>query len=137
MTRVYLALGTNLGDRAANLAFARSELGLLPGSRIVATSSVEETAPLGARDQPPYLNQMLLVETGLPPRILLEACRAVEDAAGRLRGERWESRTLDIDIVRYGDLSVNQPDLTIPHPGLPDRDFWQREIREIEQSVGQ
>lgn len=133
LERVYLALGSNLGDREANLAFARRELGLLPGSRILAQSSIEETAPLGGRDQPAYLNQMLLLETGLPPRILLEACRTVEDAAGRVRRERWESRSLDIDIVRYGDLAVNEPDLTIPHPGLKDRDFWQREIGEIQQ----
>jgi len=132
MTKVYLALGTNLGDREMNLAFARKELGLLPASQILAKSSVEETAPLGGREQPPYLNQMLLLETVLPPRVLLDACRAIEEAAGRVRHERWGSRTLDIDIVRYGDLSLSEPDLTIPHPGLKDRDFWQREIAEIE-----
>ena len=131
--RVYLALGSNLGDRELNLAFARKELGLLPASQILAKSAVEETAPLGGREQPAYLNQMLLLETVLPPRVLLDACRAIEDAAGRVRRERWESRTLDIDIVRYGDLTVNEPDLTLPHPGLKDRDFWQREISEIDQ----
>jgi 2-amino-4-hydroxy-6-hydroxymethyldihydropteridine diphosphokinase len=136
MTKVYLALGTNLGDRELNLAFARKELGLLPASQILAKSAVEETAPLGGHEQPPYLNQMILLETVLPPRVLLDACRAIEDAAGRERRERWESRTLDIDIVQYGNLTVNEPDLTIPHPGLKDRDFWQREIREIEQQQG-
>ena len=136
MTRVYLALGTNRGDRELNLAFARKELDLLPGSQILAKSAVEETAPLGGREQPAYLNQMLLLETVFPPRVLLDACRSIEDAAGRVRRERWASRTLDIDIVRYGDLTVNEPDLTIPHPGLKDRDFWQREIREIEQQQG-
>ena len=133
--RVYLALGTNLGDREMHLAFARNELGLLPTSLILAKSSVEETEPLGGKEQPPYLNQMLLLETGLPPRVLLDACRAIESAAGRVRHERWASRTLDIDIVRYGDITVNEPDLTIPHPGLKDRDFWQREIEEIERSL--
>ena len=132
MTKVYIALGTNLGDRELNLAFARKELGLLPASQILAKSSVEETAPLGGKEQPPYLNQMLLLETILPPRVLLDACRSIENAAGRVRHERWASRILDIDIVRYGDLAVNEPDLTIPHPGLTDRDFWQREIQEID-----
>ena len=136
MVKVYLALGSNLGDREMNLAFARKEIGLLPASLILAKSSVEETAPLGGRDQPAYLNQMLLLETVLPPRVLLEACRAIENAAGRVRHERWASRTLDIDIVRYGDLSLNETDLTIPHPGLKDRDFWQREIQEIEKRNG-
>ena len=133
MVRAYIALGSNLGDREINLAFARKELGILPTSLLLAKSAVEETAPLGGKDQPPYLNQMLLLETGLPPRVLLEACRNIENAAGRVRRERWESRTLDIDIVRYGELSVNEPDLILPHPGLKDRDFWQREIREIER----
>jgi 2-amino-4-hydroxy-6-hydroxymethyldihydropteridine diphosphokinase len=133
MARAYLALGSNLGDRELNLAFARKELSLLPASQLLAKSAVEETRPLGGKDQPPYLNQMLLIETAMTPRILLDACRAIENAAGRVRRERWESRTLDIDIVRYGDLSVNEPDLTLPHPGLKDREFWQREIREIEQ----
>jgi 2-amino-4-hydroxy-6-hydroxymethyldihydropteridine diphosphokinase len=136
MVRAYIALGSNLGDRELHLAFARKEIGLLPASQVLAKSAMEETAPLGGREQPAYLNQMLLLETGLPPRLLLDACRAIEDAAGRVRRERWESRTLDIDIVRYGDLTVNEPDLIIPHPGLKDRDFWQREIREIEQRQG-
>ena len=135
-TLVYLALGSNLGDRELNLAFARKEIGLLPGSQILAKSAVEETAPLGGQEQPAYLNQMLLLETVFPPRVLLDACRAIEDAAGRVRRERWASRTLDIDIVRYGELTVTEPDLTIPHPGLKDRDFWQREIRDIEQQQG-
>jgi 2-amino-4-hydroxy-6-hydroxymethyldihydropteridine diphosphokinase len=133
MERAYLALGSNLGDREMNLAFARNELGLLPASRILAKSAVEETAPLGGKEQPAYLNQMLLLETGMPPRVLLEACLAIERAAGRVRRERWGARVLDIDIVTYGDLAVNEPDLTIPHPGLPEREFWHREIADIER----
>jgi 2-amino-4-hydroxy-6-hydroxymethyldihydropteridine diphosphokinase len=133
-TLVYLALGSNLGDRQAHLAFARAELDRLPGTRVVAASSEEETQPLAERDQPDFLNQMLLVETALAPRELLMACRAIETAAGRVRHERWGDRTLDIDIVRFGTLALNEPDLTIPHPGLADRDFWQREIAELERS---
>jgi 2-amino-4-hydroxy-6-hydroxymethyldihydropteridine diphosphokinase len=132
MENVYLALGSNLGDRAGHLAFAREQLAALPHSRVVAVSTVEETQPLGGRDQPAYLNQMVLMETGLSPRDLLRAARTIEQRAGRERHERWGSRTLDIDIVRYGDWRVAEPDLTIPHPGLTDRDFWQREIAEIE-----
>ncbi len=133
--RAYLALGSNLGDRAAHLAFARHELGLLPGSRIVASSAVEETAPLGGRVQPPYLNQMVLLETGLSPRQLLDACLAIEDAAGRIRREAWASRTLDIDIVRYGDETIREPGLVVPHPGFAEREFWQRELAEIERAL--
>jgi 2-amino-4-hydroxy-6-hydroxymethyldihydropteridine diphosphokinase len=134
MSRAYVALGSNLGDRAVNLNLARERLAALPGSRILAASSIEETEPLGGMAQPAYLNQMLLLETDLSPRALLEVCRAIELAAGRVRHTRWEPRTLDIDIVQYGDTVVNEPDLQVPHPGLGDREFWIREIAEIVQA---
>ena len=129
-----MALGSNVGDRAAHLAHARQRLGTLPGTRLVAASRVEETAPLGGGPdaQPSYLNQMVLLETTLEPAALLEHCRRIEAERGRERRERWGPRTLDLDIVRYGDRTVRQPDLTIPHPELPNRDFWQREIAELE-----
>lgn len=129
---VYVALGSNLGDRAAHLGAARAALAALPGTRIVAASTVEETVPLGGKAQPPYLNQMVRLETRLEPRALLEACQAIERAEGRVRGERWGSRSLDVDIVRYGRRHVAEPDLIIPHPELPNRDFWQRELAELE-----
>jgi len=127
-----VALGSNLGDRAAHLAHARARLGALPGTRLVAESRVDETVPLGPVAQPPYLNQMVLLETSLTPAELLAHCLAIEAERGRARRERWGPRTLDLDIVRYGDQTVRQPDLTIPHPELQTRDFWQREIAELE-----
>jgi len=127
-----VALGSNLGDRAAHLAHARARLGALPGTRLVAESRVEETVPLGPVAQPPYLNQMVLLETSLTPAELLAHCLAIEAERGRARRARWGPRTLDLDIVRYGDQTVRQRDLTIPHPELPKRDFWQREIAELE-----
>ncbi len=134
MERAYVALGSNLGDRAANLAAARRGLAALPGTALVRTSAVEETEPLGGREQPAYLNQMALIETALSPRELLLACQAIEQAAGRVRApaDRWASRTLDLDIVRFGSRRVNEPGLTIPHPALPDREFWQRELAELD-----
>lgn len=121
-----------MGDRAAHLAHARARLGALPGTRLIAASRVEETAPLGPVAQSPYLNQMVLLETTLPPAELLAHCRRIEAERGRERRERWGPRTLDLDIVRYGNHTVREPDLTIPHPELPNRDFWQREIVELE-----
>jgi 2-amino-4-hydroxy-6-hydroxymethyldihydropteridine diphosphokinase len=129
---VYVALGSNLGDRSAHLAAARAALGRLPATRLVAASAVEETVPLGGKAQPPYLNQMVLLETRLEPRALLDACQAIEDAQGRVREERWGSRTLDLDIVRFGRRQVADPDLIIPHPELANRDFWQRELAELQ-----
>ena len=130
--RAFIALGSNLGDREGHLAAARAALAALPRTRLVAASRVEETAPLGGMDQPRYLNQMVALETALEPRALLAACQAIERSRGRVRTERWGARTLDLDIVRYGDRRVAEPDLIIPHPGLPHRDFWQRELAELE-----
>jgi 2-amino-4-hydroxy-6-hydroxymethyldihydropteridine diphosphokinase len=130
--RVYVALGSNLGDRSAHLEHARRALAALPGTSLIATSSIEETAPLAGMDQPPYLNQMVLLETALTPRALLEAGQAVEQAAGRVRTVRWGPRTLDIDIVRFGDRHLDEPDLIIPHPELTNRDFWLRELAELQ-----
>ena len=130
--RAYVALGSNLGDRAAHLDAARDALARLPDTRLVAVSAMEETAPLGGMAQPPYLNQMALLETRLSPRALLEACQAIELAEGRVRNGRWGARTLDLDIVRFGRRHVAEPDLMIPHPELVHRDFWQRELAELQ-----
>lgn len=129
--RAFVALGSNLGDRAAHLAAARAALAALPGTRLLAVSAVEETAPLGGLDQPAYLNQMALLETTLGAEALLDALQAIERANGRERHGRWGSRTLDLDIVRYGDLVRRDARLTLPHPGLDERDFWQRELAEL------
>ena len=131
--RVYVALGSNVGDRAAHLAHARARLGRLPGTRLLGTSTVEETAPLGPVPQGPYLNQMVVLETTLEPRELLEQLHAIEAERGRVRSVRWGPRTLDLDIVRYGDRAVREPELTIPHPELEHRDFWLREIAELDR----
>jgi 2-amino-4-hydroxy-6-hydroxymethyldihydropteridine diphosphokinase len=127
-----VALGSNLGDRDAHLRVAREALASLPNTSLVAASTIEETLPLGGMDQPRYLNQMVLLETGLEPHDLLQALHAIERQEGRERTERWGARTLDLDIVRFGNRRVNERDLIIPHPGLLDRDFWQRELAEIE-----
>lgn len=127
----FVALGSNLGDRAAHLAHARAALGTLPDTSLIAESSIEETEPLGPMPQPAYLNQMVLLRTSLSPRALLHACLAVEQRAGRVRGARWGPRTLDLDIVRVGALRVDEPGLSIPHPEFPRRPFWQRELAEL------
>jgi 2-amino-4-hydroxy-6-hydroxymethyldihydropteridine diphosphokinase len=126
-----VALGSNLGDRAAHLQAGREALRALPGTRLIAASAIEETAPLAGMDQPPYLNQMVLLATDLEPRALLQACQAIERREGRQRSERWGARTLDLDIVRFGNRQVKESDLIIPHPELPNRDFWRRELAEL------
>jgi 2-amino-4-hydroxy-6-hydroxymethyldihydropteridine diphosphokinase len=128
----YIALGSNLGDRAAHLRAARDSLSALPVTELLAASAIEETPPLAGMEQPPYLNQMVLLATGLEPRALLEACQAIEQRQGRQRSERWGPRTLDLDIVRFGQRRVHESDLIIPHPELANRGFWQRELAELE-----
>ncbi|MGZ8376705.1 MAG: 2-amino-4-hydroxy-6-hydroxymethyldihydropteridine diphosphokinase [Gemmatirosa sp.] len=131
---VYLALGSNLGDRDAHLAFARTRIGALPDTRVLDASPVEETAPIGPASQGPYLNQMLRVDTALAPEALLDACLAIEADAGRDRAAtpRWGARTLDVDLVLFGARRVDVPRLRVPHPELERRGFWQRELAALD-----
>ncbi|GAC1330732.1 MAG: hypothetical protein NVSMB17_08320 [Candidatus Dormibacteria bacterium] len=131
MTRTYLGLGSNLGDRAANLALARRRLADA-GVRVVAASSEENTTPLGGEAQPDYLNQVLEAETTLTPEALLELTKGIEREAGRSPGgAHWGPRELDIDILLFDGALIASDDLTIPHPGLVDRKFIHRELAEI------
>ena len=134
--RAWVALGSNLGDRAGYLAQAREALGRTPGITRVDAGVAEETPPLGGLDQPAYLNQMLLVHTDMAPRTLLHRCHEIERVAGRVRTSKWSSRTLDMDLVRFGDILCDLPELTLPHPGLRDRTFWAREIAALETHDG-
>ena len=132
----FIALGGNLGDRAAYLASARNALTLVPGVSLIAASRVEETAPLGSSAQPAYLNQMVVISTILTPESLLDHLQVIERGLGRVRARRWDVRTIDLDIVCFGSLRRSTPTLELPHPGLAVRDFWQREVAELEQLVG-
>ncbi len=119
----YLGLGSNLGDRLANLARAARLLAGQPGVRVVRSSRVYETEPVGGPAQPDYLNAVLEAETALRPRELLAACLGVEEAMGRVRGERWGPRVIDVDLLTYDDLEVDEPDLVLPHPRMHERGF--------------
>lgn len=130
----YIALGSNLGDRAGYLARAREALATLPLSRVIAESSIDETAPLGPIAQPPYLNQMVAVETSLDPRELLSHLQEIESREGRVRDARWGPRTLDLDIVCFDRQTVGDDDLRVPHPGLANRSFWKRELDELRRN---
>ena len=129
--RVFVALGSNVGDRARNLFEACRMMAALPRTVLVAASTVEDTAPIGPVAQGRFLNQMVLLETDLSPQDFLAHLLDIERVMGRERGERWGPRTMDLDIVRFGDRMVNEPGLTIPHPELPHRDFWRRELAEL------
>ena len=121
-TLAYLLLGSNLGDRAARLAQARRDLAATAG-RITAASALYETAAWGLEDQPAFLNQVLAVETKLSAPALLAACLAAEQQQHRARLVRWAARTLDVDMLLFGQEIINTPTLTVPHPALPARRF--------------
>ena len=120
--RAYLGIGSNLGDRLAHLQGAVDGLAATDGIVVVAVSAVFETDPIGP-EQPDYLNAVVAVDTTRSPRALLAACQRLEAHAERVREVRWGPRTLDVDIVFYGDDTVDEPDLRIPHPRWQERDF--------------
>src|SRR2546423_15666503 len=132
----YVALGSNLGDRDAHLARARKALAAIPQSRVIAESSIEETAPLGPVDQDKYLNQMVALETELSPRELLCQLQRIEQAAGRTREVRWAPRTLDLEIVRYETQPAADRVLVVPHPAARARGFWRREMAQLRAMLG-
>jgi 2-amino-4-hydroxy-6-hydroxymethyldihydropteridine diphosphokinase len=131
VTRAYLALGSNLGDRLANL---RRAVALLRerGVRLVRSSRVYETEPVGGPAQPKYLNAVVEVETELDPDDLLGACLETEDVLGRVRAERWGPRVLDVDVLTYGRDRIDQPDLVVPHPRMHERGFVLVPLLELE-----
>jgi 2-amino-4-hydroxy-6-hydroxymethyldihydropteridine diphosphokinase len=128
---VFIALGSNLGDRDAFLADARARIAALPGVTVLRESSIEETEPLGSVPQGAYLNQMLAARTTLTPPELLASLHDVERALGRERTVRWGPRTIDLDIVKYAHTTWSADDLVVPHPQLPHRPFWHRELAEL------
>ena len=121
--RAFLSLGANIGDRAASLRAGREALAALPATRLVAASPIYETAPQDLEDQPPFLNQVVCLETGLEPPDLLLECQAIERAAGRVRETRFGPRTLDVDILLVEGVESDDPRLTLPHPRLWRRAF--------------
>jgi 2-amino-4-hydroxy-6-hydroxymethyldihydropteridine diphosphokinase len=123
VTRAYLGLGSNLGDRLDHLQRGVDVLAAVEGIEVLAVSRVYETAPVGGPEQDDFLNAVLAVETALDPFALLAAAQAAEQAEQRVRTVRWGPRTLDVDVLRYGDERIATPDLEIPHPRMHERAF--------------
>jgi 2-amino-4-hydroxy-6-hydroxymethyldihydropteridine diphosphokinase len=129
--RAFLGMGSNEGDRLRFLREAVESLG-----RVSQVSPVYETDPVGGPPgQLQYLNLVVELETDLSPRALLGVCQRLEAAAGRVRGERWGPRTLDVDILLVDDLVVDEPDLTVPHPRMYERRFVMAPLADIAPDV--
>ena len=137
MTRAYVGLGANLGDRAATIAEAVARLGADPQVEVVAVSALRETAPEGPiQAQPAFLNGAVALETTLAPRDLLRRLLAVEADLGRTRsGPRGGPRTIDLDLLIYGETILDEPDLTLPHPRLQERRFALEPLAELQPGL--
>ncbi|PLR40992.1 2-amino-4-hydroxy-6-hydroxymethyldihydropteridine diphosphokinase [Chimaeribacter californicus] len=132
MIRVYLALGSNLAQPLDQVNAALDALAALPQTRQVACSSFYRSTPLGPKDQPDYLNAVVALDTTLLPEALLDATQAIEQQQGRVRkAERWGPRTLDLDMLLYGDQVIHTPRLTVPHYDMMNREFMLYPLAEI------
>lgn len=128
----YIALGSNLDNPLAQVRQAMEELARLPASRMLAASSLYRSPPMGPADQPDYINAVAALETTLSAHSLLDALQAIEQAHGRVRGpQRWGPRSLDLDMLLYGQEIINDQRLTIPHPGIAERAFVLFPLQEI------
>ncbi|MDQ4029733.1 MAG: 2-amino-4-hydroxy-6-hydroxymethyldihydropteridine diphosphokinase [Actinomycetota bacterium] len=131
MTRAYVGLGANLGDRESTI---RRAVELLPD--VAAVSTLRETDPVGYLDQPSFLNGVAALETELPPRELLERLLDVERALGRTReGPRFGPRTIDLDLLLYGETEIDEPGLTLPHPRMHERRFVLEPLAELDPAL--
>ncbi len=129
--RAYLGLGSNLGDRLANLSTAVELLKAHPEVRIIRASSLYETAPVGYLDQPWFLNAVVECQTTLDPRELLEVCLEVERTMGRVRRIKWGPRNIDIDLLLYEDQTLSEDGLEVPHPRMTERLFVLLPLEEL------
>jgi 2-amino-4-hydroxy-6-hydroxymethyldihydropteridine diphosphokinase len=123
MTAAHIALGSNLGDRAANLRTALEMLAQTAGISITAVSAIYETAPVGGPEQDHYLNACAALDTELTPTRLLLMMLDIEEKIGRVRKVRWGPRIIDLDLLLYGEIMMNTPLLELPHPRMSERDF--------------
>jgi 2-amino-4-hydroxy-6-hydroxymethyldihydropteridine diphosphokinase len=133
VTTAFVGIGSNLGEPERQIAAALEQLAAEDGIELVAASTLRETEPVGYLDQPSFLNGAAQLETALPPRELLERLLEIESRLGRVRGEgpRFGPRTIDLDLLLYGDETIDEPGLTVPHPRLAERRFALEPLAEL------
>jgi 2-amino-4-hydroxy-6-hydroxymethyldihydropteridine diphosphokinase len=131
LARVFLGMGSNLGDRSRVLEEAADLVARIPDTEVVRLSSVYETEPWGRSGQRDFLNQVAEIRTGLGAAVLLEACRSIENRLGRVRKSRWGPRTIDIDILYFDTAVIDEENLRIPHPAVAGRRFVLEPLAEI------
>ena len=134
-TKVYIGLGSNLAQPRRQIKAALKALAALPGTTVLANSGYYASKPMGPQDQPDYINAVVLVKTRLAPVVLLDALQAIEQQQGRVRQQHWGARTLDLDILLYGDEQIKLPRLEVPHRGISQRDFVYLPLLKINPAV--
>lgn len=132
MSKAVIALGTNIGNRNENLELAVSAIEKLQRIKILSRSGIYETKPWGVIDQPDFLNMVILVETNMPPHMLLGELLGIESAMGRIRTLRYGPRIIDLDIISYDNTLINDEFLTLPHPLAVNRDFVMKPLSDID-----
>ena len=135
MTLAYVGLGANVGPREVTLLRAVDLLAEADDVEVLAVSQLRETDPVGVVDQPRFLNGAVRIDTSLPPRALLELLLRIEQSLGRVREERWGPRTVDLDLLVYGGLTVDEPGLRVPHPRLHERRFALEPLAELDPEL--
>lgn len=130
--KAYIGLGSNLGDREAMIRIALDDLARLPGTKVLRASSLYDTEPLGDEEQPRFLNAVAEIDTELTARQLLWNLLLIEKRLGRVRSHRYGPRTIDLDLLTYGHLVIDEPDLQIPHPEMAKRSFVLVPLLEID-----
>jgi 2-amino-4-hydroxy-6-hydroxymethyldihydropteridine diphosphokinase len=134
-TTAFVGIGSNLGDREVHLRRAIELLSAEDGIEVTAVSEIRETEPVGPVEQGPFLNGAVRVETDLSPGELLGRLLAIEERMGRVRRERFGPRTIDLDLLVYGDETVDEPGLTVPHPRLQERRFALEPLAELDPGL--
>ncbi|GAM61737.1 2-amino-4-hydroxy-6-hydroxymethyldihydropteridine pyrophosphokinase [Vibrio ishigakensis] len=136
MITAYIAVGSNLGDPVAQAELAIKALEGIPSTRVLKASSLYSSTPMGPQNQPDYINAVVKIETELAPFELLDNTQKIELEQGRVRkDERWGPRTLDLDILLYGEQIIDEPRLTVPHYGMKVREFVLYPLQEIEPNL--
>jgi 2-amino-4-hydroxy-6-hydroxymethyldihydropteridine diphosphokinase len=135
MTRAFISLGSNVGQKKENIMSAVTELRRTPGVRVERLSSLYETDPVGRTDQPRFLNAVVEIESDLAAEPLLKRLLEIEAALGRVRAERWGPRTIDLDLLLFGQERFSSPALTVPHPRMAERRFVLEPLAELEPDL--
>ncbi len=133
--QVFIGLGSNLDDPQTQILTAIDDIKKLDNTRLIKQSSLYHSPPMGPQDQPDYVNAVVEVETGLPPHVLLDNLQKLEQKHGRIKKRHWGERTLDLDILLYSNLMIDDERLKVPHPGLTERAFVVYPLAEIAADI--